>query len=145
MKTLATVLAAAGLTGSPGPEFEMTRLEKAIHHVESGGRIGPDIYGDNGNAIGPLQIWKSCWKDAVQHDPSIGGHYEMCHDLEYSCMIFRAYMNRYAVERRLKRVPTDEDRARIWNGGPNGYKKKATDKYWNKVKERLNDSSKSLG
>ena len=32
---------------------------------------------------------------------------------------------------------TDEDRARIWNGGPNGYKKQATVKYWKKVKEHL--------
>lgn len=28
--------------------------------------------------------------------------------------------------------------ARKWNGGPNGHKKKATRKYWNKVSKRLN-------
>lgn len=117
----------------------MTPLERAIHQVESSGRTGPDIVGDGGKAIGPLQIWKACWKDAVEYDPSIGGCYEDCNDLEYSVKVFRSYTKRYATERRLKRVPTDEDRARIWNGGPNGYKKRATDKYWKKVKEQLDD------
>ena len=36
------------------------------------------------------------------------------------------------------RIPTDETYARIWNGGPNGWKKKSTKKYWNKVKKHLN-------
>jgi len=117
--------------------LSMTPLHKAIHQVESSGRTGSGIVGDGGNAIGPLQIWKACWTDAVQYDPSIGGTYQDCNDLEYSCKIFDAYVARYATERRLKRVPTDEDRARIWNGGPNGYKKKATIKYWKKVKEQL--------
>jgi hypothetical protein len=26
-----------------------------------------------------------------------------------------------------------EDAARNWNGGPNGYRKSATEKYWHKV------------
>ena len=30
-----------------------------------------------------------------------------------------------------------EKMARIWNGGPNGYKKKHTIEYWNRVKENL--------
>jgi hypothetical protein len=30
-----------------------------------------------------------------------------------------------------------EDAARIWNGGPNGWKKKATDSYWQKVARAL--------
>ena len=117
--------------------LSMSPLEKAVHQVESSGRTGPNIVGDNGNAIGPLQIWKACWTDAVQHDKSIGGSYKDCHDLEYSLKIFRAYTDRYATKRRLKRVPTDEDRARIWNGGPNGHRKRATIKYWNKVRKEM--------
>ena len=46
-------------------------------------------------------------------------------------------MARYATERRLGRTPTYEDVARIHNGGPNGYKKTATYKYWQKVKKKL--------
>ena len=34
---------------------------------------------------------------------------------------------------------TDEVIARNWNGGPNGYKKKSTEKYWEKVSSCLED------
>jgi hypothetical protein len=47
-------------------------------------------------------------------------------------------MARYATSKRLGRPVTDQDRARIWNGGPNGYKKKATLGYWAKVRKELN-------
>mgnify|MGYP001594468256 CR=1 FL=1 len=43
---------------------------------------------------------------------------------------FEKYTSRYATRKRLGRSPTDEDRARIWNGGPDGYKKASTTKYW---------------
>jgi hypothetical protein len=32
---------------------------------------------------------------------------------------------------------TDEVRAKVWNGGPNGPNKLSTEKYWQKVKEKL--------
>jgi hypothetical protein len=65
------------------------------------------------------------------------GKYEDVDDLEYSLRTFRRYMARYATERRLGRKPTLEDEARIWNGGPNGYKRAATKPYWNKTLEEL--------
>ena len=46
-------------------------------------------------------------------------------------------MNHYATQARLGHAPTDEDLARIHNGGPNGYKKSATLGYWEKVKKYL--------
>ena len=49
----------------------------------------------------------------------------------------QSYMNRYATEARLGRKPTNEDIARIHNGGPNGYKKESTLKYWKKVEKCL--------
>lgn len=48
-------------------------------------------------------------------------------------------MARYAVERRLGRAVTPVDIARIHNGGPNGYKKKATLGYAKKFMEYYND------
>ncbi len=108
-------------------------LVDAIHHVESSGRLGP-IVGDGGDSLGPLQIQRACWQDA-----GVPGKYEDVADLAYAKRVFSAYMARYATERRLGRRVTDEDRARIWNGGPNGYKKKATIKYWLKVKKELNN------
>ena len=49
----------------------------------------------------------------------------------------QAYMKRYATEARLGHAPTDEDMARIHNGGPNGYKNAATLDYWRKVQQHL--------
>lgn len=51
--------------------------------------------------------------------------------------VFEKYTNHYATRARLGREPTGEDRARIWNGGPNGWKKKSTRKYWQDVKKVL--------
>ena len=114
-----------------------TTLVDAIHMVESGGRTGP-IRGDGGRALGPLQIHRACWIDS-----GIPGRYEDCADLAYSKRVFAAYVARYATERRLGRPVTDEDRARLWNGGPNAHKatgrKKANlDRYWAKVQKELN-------
>tara|TARA_R100001015_G_C4631072_1_gene193269 strand:+ start:649 stop:1071 length:423 start_codon:yes stop_codon:yes gene_type:complete len=117
-----------------------TALERAIHMVESSGRLTGDkpILGDwcphRGEFLsrGPLQISRAAWIDA-----DMPGKYEDVDDLEYSLRTFRKYMARYATERRLGRKPTLEDEARIWNGGPNGYKRAATKPYWNKTLEEL--------
>jgi len=113
------------------------RLLNAIRIVESGGN--DNAVGDGGNAIGPFQIWKNYWKDAIEHDPSIGGKYEDCFDRKYAEKIVNAYMDRYANVRRLGHEPTDEEIARIHNGGPNGHKKKATIRYWEKVQETIDN------
>ena len=97
----------------------------AIHQVESSGSTKDNIIGDKGKAIGPLQI------HATEYDKSIGGEYKDCFKLSYSSKIFLAYMQRYGKGK------TIEQQARIWNGGPKGYKKSATIKYWEKVKGHL--------
>jgi len=93
--------------------------------------------GDGGKALGPYQIWHDYWTDATEFDKSIGGEYEDVNDLQYARKIFDAYMRKYANSKRLGRTPTWEDIARIHNGGPGGYKKEATIKYWNGVKRYL--------
>ena len=40
------------------------------------------------------------------------------------------YMKAYGLE-------GPEARARIWNGGPRGYRKESTEQYWEKVKEAM--------
>ena len=105
-------------------------LIKAIHKVESGGRVGK-IVGDKGRALGPLQIHYSNWKDATSFDKTIGGTYLDCEKLEYSTKIFNAYMNRYAKNK------SNEAKARIWNGGPKGDSSESTLVYWKKVKANL--------
>ncbi len=116
-------------------------LLDAICKVES--NCQEDAVGDGGNAIGPYQIWKVYWKDALEFDPSIGGCYEDCLNKEYAERVVLSYWKRYATERRLGRPVTDEDRARIHNGGPRGYNKKSTEKYWKKVKDVLTPNTPS--
>lgn len=107
-------------------------LERAIHLVESSGRLtsGEPLIGSYGER-GPLQVTYDCWLDAMEHDPSIGGTYDMVDDLQYSLHIFRAYMDRYATQRRG--VYNDYQRAAIWNGGPRGHHKESTRKYSERV------------
>ena len=137
-KTIISTLINANLALSEQtlpPDDGMDDFLQAIGQVESNNK--DDAVGDNGNAIGRYQIWKIYWQDAVDFDPSIGGKYEDVTDPVYAEKIVRAYLRRYATKRRLGHEPTFEDMARIHNGGPNGYKKDATIKYWNKVEPVL--------
>ena len=107
---------------------QQTQLVQAIILVESNGK--DDAVGDNGSAIGCLQIWKPYWLDA-----NIGGKYSDCFSRDYAVRVFDAYMKRYAREAWTNPNKFDAEKvARIHNGGPKGYRKKATEKYWKKVK-----------
>ena len=128
MKIFVTIVAAAFVAASANAQSD--RLLDAIEQVESGGRV--HAVGDNGKAIGPMQIHRVYWQDAVEHDPSIGGSYSDCRDPQYARRIVRAYMYRYAPK-----GASDEVLSRIHNGGPKGHRKAATEKYWVKVRKRL--------
>jgi len=110
-------------------------LLAAMCEVES--NCDPTKVGE-ANEIGWYQILPDFWTDALEHDPSIGGIYEdVARDKSYAEKCILAYWDRYATEKRLGRKVTDEDRARIHNRGPNGYKKESSKKYWTKVKNQL--------
>jgi len=133
MKKTIIILACCSVLiyGFSNKNYSNSELCKAVHQVESSGRTGGKIIGDNGKAIGPLQIHFENWKDATDFDKSIGGKYSDCHDLKYSQLIFDAYLRRYGKGK------SAEDRARIWNGGPKGNEKSATKRYWKEVKKNL--------
>ncbi len=106
---------------------DFSDFAQAIHKTETGGRIGA-IKGDNGKALGPLQIHKICFLDVAKK----GEKYENCADLEFSKEILRRYCAKYA--------PKDlsnqnwEACARLWNSGPNWKSKfHLTQRYWGKV------------
>lgn len=108
-------------------------LLDAIRRVETGGCKDPSAaVGDNGKAIGPFQIHRVYWQDAVEHS-GIGGTYADCRDEAYARKVVRAYMARYAPK-----GASDEVFSRIHNGGPKGHKKSATKAYWAKVRKQLN-------
>ena len=132
---LATVLFAAPVDGKAAPAprvplpvecYTVDNLLDAMYAVESG--RGKNLVGDGGKAIGPYQIWREYWQDAVEHDPSIGGEYKDCMNKAYAEKIIRAYWKRYAPK-----GATLEQLARIHNGGPKGHKRSATVKYWQKI------------
>ena len=112
----------------------LCKLLDAIRKVESNGDCSK--IGKVGE-LGCYQIRECFWIDALEYDSSIGGEYEDVIDREYAEKVIYAYWDRYATEKRLGRPVTDEDRARIHNGGPNGHKKSSTIKYWKKIKEIL--------
>jgi hypothetical protein len=125
----------------PLTDINLSPLYLALYEVESS--KGTQLIGDNGRSIGPYQISKPYWVDAVNHDVSllmrlVDGVKETddwfaCFDDEYSEKVMYAYWDRYA--------PDDvnyEILARIHNGGPKGYNKESTIKYWKKVETILN-------
>lgn len=121
MKTLALLLAIAPSAQAAPPDS----FFRALHIVETSGKRGP-ILGDNGRALGPLQIHR-----AYHADARIGGDYARCADLDYSRRVVSAYLQRYAPQ--AWAAGDVSTLARIHNGGPRGDKKTATIGYAAKV------------
>lgn len=112
------------------PPAKVDSLLVAIATIESGN--DSNAVGDGGKAIGAYQIHKVYWQDAVEFDKTLGGSYQDCYDPDYARRVVLAYLKRYAPA-----GATQETLARIHNGGPRGYLKKATLKYWAKVQKEL--------
>jgi hypothetical protein len=121
MKRLALFLALCATAHCAPPDS----FWRALHLVETGGRRGA-ILGDNGKALGPLQIHRAYWQDA-----RVGGRYEDCADLDYSKRVASAYLKRYAPK--AWAAGDVVTLARIHNGGPAGDRKAATVSYGAKV------------
>lgn len=109
---------------------------KAIHQVESSGRLG-EIYGDNGRSYGPLQIGKLYYQDAKEFSKGkLKGSYSNVSDLTYAKKVVFYYLSRYESE--ALKSGDFEIMARAHNGGPNWRKKRhLTNRYWQKVKKQL--------
>jgi len=123
MQPLTILLALALPVAAPAADY--AAFVRAVHQVESGGRVGA-IIGDQNRALGPLQIHRGCWQDS-----RVGGRYEDVADLAVATTVLRAYLQRYAP-----RALSAEDWitcARVWNGGPRGGSKNATLAYSRRV------------
>lgn len=136
---LTLILSAGAGENAVVTDANIDRLLNAIWFVESGCRNGP-IKGDNGNALGPMQIWRGYHKDATEFS-GLGGAYEDVSDIKYAKKVVKAYMARYCTQRRLGREPTLRDFAVMHNGGPNAHKAKGqklvnVNRYWAKVWKR---------
>lgn len=94
-------------------------------------------------AYGPLQIRKPCLDDVNKMCGTNFKPEDCIGNLELSIWVFHRYMEKWATKKRIGREPTDEDRVRIWNGGPNGWKRESTLEHWKKVVREL-DKEKEL-
>lgn len=125
MKTILAFLALTAAAHAAPPDS----FFRALHVVETGGKRGA-ILGDNGKALGPLQIHK-----AYHADSRVAGDYSRCADLEYSKRVVSAYLQRYAPA--AWAAGDVETLARVHNGGPRGASKAATASYAAKVRRAM--------
>lgn len=88
-------------------------------------------------AYGCLQIRQPAVDDYNRWNGTTYNAKDCLGNRELSIKVFNAYAQHYATSARLGHIPTDEDIARNWNGGPNGYKKLSTLVYWSKVKRAM--------
>jgi len=124
--------AAAAAAATPSSE-----LIAALIQVESGG--DPTAVGDGGKALGILQIHEDCWKDGCRFLGVSWDYKTGALDPGKSRAVCVAYLSGYgeAYRKATGKGPTGEIFARIWNGGPDGWRKKATLAYWAKVRAKL--------
>jgi hypothetical protein len=117
----------------------MNKLVTALIHVESRGN--DSVIGDRhlpGNeAVGALQIRPIMVRE-VNRILKIQGKAKRFKlkdrfDRQKSIHIFIIWKNHHYKGK------DNETIARCWNGGGNGYKNKSTEKYWDKVKQQLNN------
>ena len=108
-------------------------LLSAIHMVESeGGKTSKN----------ELQITDICIRDVNRIVRDAGGDWQYKtsdkYDLVKSRGIALIYLCHYGnvYKRKTGKEPTAEVYARIYNGGPDGWKKKSTEAYWKKVSKK---------
>ena len=107
----------------------LSNLISAMIIVESSGN---DLaIGDNGRAVGPLQIHRGVVLDVNRFTGS-NYRWESMTNRAQARAVCEAYLKHWG------KGCTTEQLARKWNGGgPSGDKKKATEAYWLRVKKHL--------
>ncbi len=103
-------------------------LISALMIVESSGN--DQAIGDNGRALGPLQIHRGVVLDVNRITGSKYQWQQMTNRAQARA-VCQAYLEHYGRGKSL------EDQARIWNGGPSGHKKAATVSYWRRVQKAI--------
>lgn len=107
--------------------------------VESSGDLHAPP-GDGGKSWGCMQI-QACVVDDVNRVYSLTYKHRDVKDPHKAVEICRLYLLHYGGVYRSQtgRAPTMEVFARIYNGGPDGWRERATLKYWKKVKRALTE------
>ena len=107
-------------------------LIKALIYVESSNN--DNAYHSGEDAAGCLQIRRTMVRDVNRilrrQNSQTRFDFEDRWDRQKSIEIFKIYCNHY-------NLTTPEEKARCWNGGPRGFQKLSTKRYWEKVKKQL--------
>ena len=119
----------------------------ALAIVESS--LNPLAVGDNGNAVGYLQITPAVVED-VNTFYGTTYHMDDRYDTRKSVEICKKYLKYWGevFEKKTGRPPSAEIYAKMWNGGCYAWKKtdpkvlKNLDIYWDKVNKQLNNIDK---
>lgn len=111
----------------------ISTLLPILAHVESG--HNPHAIGDGGDAIGIYQIHREYWRDGC-HIMGVNWPYSEARNPAKAARVVSAYLGHYGAlyERQTGRRATLEVLCRIHNGGPDGWKKRATLTYWGKCR-----------
>lgn len=121
-------LSAEAVMAKAGQDASLERLLDAIAIVES--RSNPDAVGDKGRAIGSYQIHKRYWADGTRI-LGVDWKYREAKDPAKARKVVRAYLIHYGRNKSILQ------KARIHNGGPRGYRKKATLAYARRIAKVL--------
>ena len=125
----AVLLVWAYLDGEPAHCSTDDALWEAICTVESGN--DQFAYNPKEKAAGIAQIRPCVVDDLNRIAKSEKWTLLDRWNIEKSRKMFNEYTGHYA------KTGNDEERARIWNGGPRGAHKHATKEYWNRVKDAM--------
>lgn len=115
------------------PDVDLDSIIEVLKFVES--ENNPKAVGDQGRSYGILQIQKIAIKDVNNR---YGTSYTHRDAFNVACSeeIFKLYVTMWGqhLHRKERRKVRVEDVVRIWNGGPRGYLKDATEWYLRKFK-----------
>ena len=106
----------------------ISNLISALMIVESSGN--DQAIGDQGRAIGCLQIHKAVVLDVNKFTRSSYRHQDMTNRAQARA-VCEAYLKHYG------KGCNTEQLARRWNGGPTGDRKQATVAYWRRVQKAI--------
>lgn len=109
------------------------------HLMEVESNHDPLAVGDKGRALGILQIWDVVIEDVRRITRRSDLIHTDAYDVQTAQFICVVYLTHYGkhYESTTGKTCTYEVLARMWNGGPYGYTKQSTDRYWIKVMRSL--------
>jgi len=104
------------------------------HYLESS--YSAKLVGDKGQAIGPLQIHRQLVDDVNRIIGQRRFNYQDRWSLEKSQEMFEIYSSYYGQRyiQTTGQKPTTRTYVRMWNGGPDGWRKNSTLAHWARAK-----------